>query len=62
MRRKRYMIDTNALIAAFKSGYAAATKLLLDLIFDNTVEFIGNDILIKEHMKWLSKITAKHPE
>ncbi len=62
MRRKRYMIDTNVFIAAFKSGYTATTKLLLELIFDDSIELVGDDVLIKEYEKWFNIITAKYTE
>lgn len=62
MREKRYMIDTNVFIAAFRSGYTTTTRLLLELIFDDSTEFVGDDILIKEYEKWFNIITAKHPE
>ncbi len=61
MQRKRYMINTNVFIAAFKSGYTITTKLLLELIFDDSIELVGNDVLIKEYEKWFNIIATKQP-
>ncbi len=61
MRKKRFMVDTNVFIAAFKSGYTATTKLLLKLLLDLEVELIADDILLKEYKKWFRELSAKIP-
>jgi len=44
--KKRFMIDTNVFIAAFKSGYTATTRLLLKLLLDPNVELVADEVLL----------------
>ncbi len=41
MQKKRFMVDTNVFIEAFKSGYTSTTELLLRLLLDPEVELIA---------------------
>jgi len=61
LQKKRYMVDTNVFIAAFKSGYTASTKLLLRLILDPDVELIADEILLKEYEKWFNQLSSRLP-
>ncbi len=56
------MIDTNVLIAAFKSGYTDTTRLLLRLLLDQEIELIADEILLKEYKKWIDIISFKVPK
>jgi len=60
--QRRFMIDTNVFIAAFKSGYTATTKLLIKLLLDPEIELIADDVLIKEYEKWFNLLTSKLPK
>ena len=62
MRKKRFMVDTNVFIAAFKSGYTATTELLLRLLLDPEVELIADDVLLREYEKWFKILSAKIPK
>ncbi len=44
MQKKKFMIDTNVFISAFKAGYTATTKLLLKLLLDPEVELIVDNV------------------
>ncbi len=61
MQNKKYMIDTNVFISAFKSGYTTTTKLLLKLLLDPEVELIVDDVLLKEYEKWFKILSTKIP-
>ncbi len=61
MQNKRYMIDTNVFISAFKSGYTTTTKLLLKLLLDPEVELIVDDVLLKEYEKWFKILSTRIP-
>ncbi len=50
-KRRRFMLDTNVFIAAFKSGYTRTTQLILKLLTDPSIELIANSILLEEHMR-----------
>ncbi len=62
MQRKRFMIDTNVFIAAFKSGFTDTAKLLLKLLLDPEVELIVDDILLKEYEKWFKILSSRIPK
>ncbi|ALU11479.1 Nucleotide binding protein, containing PIN domain [Ignicoccus islandicus DSM 13165] len=61
MQNKRYMIDTNVFISAFKSGYTTTTELLLKLLLDPEVELIVDDVLLKEYEKWFKILSTRLP-
>ncbi len=61
MQKKRFIVDTNVFIAAFKSGYTATTKLLQKLLSDPGVDLIVDDILLVEYEKWLNQLSSKLP-
>lgn len=61
MPKKRFMIDTNVFIAAFKSGYTATTGLLLKLLLDPNVELVADEVLLEEYKKWFNHISSKLP-
>jgi predicted nucleic acid-binding protein len=60
--KKRFMIDTNVFIAAFKSGYTATTRLLLKLLLDPDVELVADDILLGEYKKWFHQLFSRLPD
>ena len=61
MEKKRFMVDTNVFIAAFKSGYTVTTKLLLKLLLDPKVELIADDVLLYEYRKWFDRLASAVP-
>ena len=61
MRKKRFLLDTNVFIAAFKSGYTKTTQLILKLLSDPNVELIANSVLLEEYRSWLTKLSSKLP-
>ena len=61
MPKRRFMIDTNVFIAAFKSGYTATTRLLIKLLLDPNVELVADDILLEEYKKWLHQLSSRLP-
>ncbi len=62
LQKKRFMVDTNVFIAAFKSGYTVTTKLILKLLLDPGVELIVDDVLLKEYEKWFKILSEKIPK
>ena len=62
MQKKRFVIDTNVFIAAFKSGYTTTTILLLKLLLDPEVELIVDDVLLKEYEKWFKTLSSRTPK
>ncbi|BAA81635.2 hypothetical protein APE_2617.1 [Aeropyrum pernix K1] len=61
MPKRRLMVDTNLFIAAFKSGYTAATKLLLRLLLDPDIELVADNILLEEYKKWFHRLSSRVP-
>ena len=61
MRKRRFMVDTNVFIAAFKSGRTRTTDLLLKLLTDPGTELIVDDVLISEYRKWFAALTKRLP-
>ena len=62
MQKKRFLLDTNVFIAAFKSGYTKTTRLILKLISDPNIEVIVNSVLLEEYKSWLNKLSRKLPQ
>ena len=62
MQKKRFMIDTNVFISAFKSGYTVTTRLLLKLLLDPDVELIVDDVLLNEYEKWFKLLSTRIPK
>ena len=62
MQKKRFMIDTNVFISAFKSGYTVTTKFLLKLLLDPEVELIVDDVLLDEYEKWFKILSTRIPK
>jgi len=48
---KRFLVDTNVFIAAFKSGWTKTTELLLELLTNEECELVGNSVLLGEYEK-----------
>ncbi|MEB2793157.1 MAG: putative toxin-antitoxin system toxin component, PIN family [Caldisphaeraceae archaeon] len=61
MQRKRFLLDTNVFIAAFKSGYTKTTQLILKLLSDPNIELVVNSVLLEEYKSWLNKLSSKLP-
>jgi len=59
--KRRFMIDTNVFIAAFKSGYTATTRLLLMLLLDPDVELVADEVLLDEYKRWFYHLSSKLP-
>jgi len=47
--KRRFLLDTNVFIAAFKSGYTQTTQLILKLLTDPSIELIINSVLLEEY-------------
>lgn len=58
-KSRRFLLDTNVFIAAFKRGFTKTTQLLLTLLSD--YELIVNSVLLEEYGRWLSKLTERIP-
>ncbi len=61
MRKKKFLLDTNVFIAAFKSGYTKTTQLIHKLLSDPNVELIANSVLLEEYRSWLMRLSSKLP-
>jgi len=61
LQKRRFLLDTNVFIAAFKSGYTKTTQLILRLLSDPNIELVVNSILLEEYKSWLSKLSSKLP-
>ena len=64
MRRKRsrkFLLDTNVFIAAFKSGITKTTELLIELLSNPEYELIANTVLLQEYRRWLDKLSKQLP-
>ena len=61
MPKRRFLLDTNVFIAAFKSGYTWTTQLILKLLTDPSIELIINSVLLEEYKFWLNKLSNKIP-
>lgn len=61
MRKRRFLLDTNVFIAAFKSGYTKTTRLILKLIVDPSIELVVDSILLREYRIWLNKLSSRLP-
>lgn len=55
------MLDTNVFIAAFKSGWAKTTELLLELLTNQEFELVGNSVLLEEYRRWSQKLSQEFP-
>ena len=62
MPKKKFMIDTNVFISAFKSGYTTSTRLLLKLLLDPEVELIVDEILLEDYKRWFELISKRIPQ
>lgn len=60
-KSKKYLLDTNVFIAAFKSGWTKTTELLLELLTNPDYELISNSILVEEYRKWALRLSAEDP-
>ncbi|RLE77454.1 MAG: PIN domain nuclease [Thermoprotei archaeon] len=58
-RSRRFLLDTNIFIAAFKSGWTKTTELLLELLTNPKYELVGNSVLLEEYKKWTIKLGMK---
>ena len=56
------MLDTNAFIAAFKSGWTRSTDLLLELLTNPNYELVGNRVLLEEYERWAHKLGERSAE
>jgi len=45
-KSKRFLVDANVFIAAFKSGWTKTTELLLELLTNEEYELVGNSALL----------------
>ena len=45
----RVFPDTNVFISAAKSGITKSTALIFKLCFDESIELIGNSVLLEEY-------------
>lgn len=61
LQKKRFLLDTNVFIAAFKSGYTETTRLILKLLSDPGIELVVNSVLLEEYRSWLSKLSSRLP-
>ena len=61
MQKKRFLLDTNVFIAAFKSGYSKSTQLTLKLLNDPNIELVVNSVLLEEYKSWLDKLSSRLP-
>jgi len=61
LQKKRFLLDTNVFIAAFKSGYTKTTHLILKLLSDPDIELVVNSILLEEYKSWLNKLSSRLP-
>lgn len=59
LRKKRFLLDTNVFIAAFKTGYTKTTQLILRLLSDPNIELVVNSVLLEEYRSWLNKLSSK---
>jgi len=50
-KSKRFLVDTNVFIAAFKSGWTKTTELLLELLTNEEYELVDNSVLLGEYEK-----------
>ena len=60
-RSKKFLLDTNVFIAAFKSGWTKTTQLLLELLTNKDYELVGNPVLLEEYRKWAQKLGSENP-
>lgn len=60
-RSKRFLLDTNVFIAAFKSGWTKSTELLVVLLTNPEYELVGNSVLLEEYEKWVMRLSAENP-
>ena len=60
-RSKKFLLDTNVFIAAFKSGWTKTTELLLELLTNKDYELVGNHVLLEEYRKWAQKLGSENP-
>jgi len=58
---KRFLLDTNVFIAAFKSGFTKTTHLILKFLSDPSIELVVNSVLLEEYKSWLNKLSSKLP-
>ena len=61
MQKRRFLLDTNVFIAAFKSGYTKTTHLILKLLSDPGVELVVDSVLLREYKSWLNKLSTRLP-
>jgi len=59
--KKRFLLDTNVFIAAFKLGFTKTTHLILKLLSDPSIELVVNSVLLEEYRSWLNKLSSKLP-
>jgi len=59
---RRFLLDTNVFIAAFKSGYTKTARLLAELLASHEYELVVNTILLREYEKWLERLSEKIPQ
>ncbi len=62
LQKRRFLLDTNVFIAAFKSGYTKTTRLILKLPSDPNIELVVNSVLIEEYRSWLNKLSERLPD
>ena len=60
-RSRRFLLDTNVFIAAFKSGWTRTTELLLELLTNKEYELVGNSVLLEEYRRWGLKLSLENP-
>jgi len=53
------LLDTNVLIAAFKSGWTKTTELLLELLTSPEYELVGNSVLLEEYRRWVLRLSME---
>jgi len=61
LQKKRFLLDTNVFIAAFKSGYTKTTQLIFKLLSDPNIELVTNSVLLEEYRSWLNKLSSRLP-
>ena len=60
-RSRRFLLDTNVFIAAFKSGWTKTTELLLELLTNKEYELVGNSVQLEEYRRWSLKLSLENP-
>jgi predicted nucleic acid-binding protein len=58
LRKLKVLPDTNLFISAAKSGITKSTALIFKLCFDESIELVGNSVLLEEYERYI-ELTGK---